>query len=169
MSELSDDELTQQFQKFVGFKTGKSIHRVKGKKLVAYAKAIGDLNPKYVNVGKKEDGKPDYSKIVAHPAYPASFTVQTGGALYSLDTLKHDDGKQVITNMGKLLHTGQEYDYTGCVPIVHGMKLITEGEVSKIWVKNGMLWIQATLKSKSNDDLVCTTICTVGIRKGGWQ
>ncbi|MHA1820252.1 MAG: FAS1-like dehydratase domain-containing protein [Promethearchaeota archaeon] len=170
MSEVSEEELNKKVQQFVGFKTGKSIFRVKGKKMVEYAKAIGDLNPKYVNVGKTPEGKDDYSTIVAHPAFPACFTVQTGGALYSLDSLQYEDGKKLITNMGKLLHTGQEYDYTDCVPIKAGMKLYTEGTISKIWVKNGMLWIEATLESKTKEgEKVCTTTCTVGIRKGGWQ
>ena len=96
--------------------------------------------------------------------------MQTGGALYSLDSLKHEDGSPLIKNMGKLLHTGQKYDYTGCVPITVKMKkLYTEGEITKIWVKGGLLWIEATLTTKSDkDELVCTTVCTVGIRPGGW-
>ncbi|MHA1338490.1 MAG: FAS1-like dehydratase domain-containing protein [Promethearchaeota archaeon] len=170
MSEIDEEEMTKKLQRFVGFKTGKSIHRIKGKKLVEFAKALGDTNPKYVGVEKTPDGKDDYSKIVAHPAYPACFTVQTGGALYSLDSLKHEDGSPLIKNMGKLLHTAQVYDYTGCVPITTKIKKIyTEGTVTKIWVKGGLLWIETTLESKSDTgDLVCTTICTVGIRKGGW-
>ncbi|MBD3352686.1 MAG: hypothetical protein GF364_14460 [Candidatus Lokiarchaeota archaeon] len=169
MSELSEEEKTEKLQSFVGFKTGKSIHRVKGKNMIRFAKALGDDSPKYTKVEKTEEGKKDYSKIVAHPAYPACFTVQTGGALYSLDTLKYEDGTKVIKSMGKLLHTGQKYDYTGCIPIVHKMKLYTYGTVSKIWVKNKMLWIETTLETKTKkDELVCTTICTVGIRPGGW-
>jgi len=170
MSGENEEELTKKFQRFVGFKTGKSIHRIKGKNLVEFAQAIGCTDPKYVRVEKTPDGKEDYSKIVAHPAYPAAFTVQTGGALYSLDSLKHEDGTPLIKNMGKLLHTGQQYDYTGCVPITTKInKIYTEGTVSKIWVKGGLLWIEITLESRADTgELVCKTICTVGIRPGGW-
>ena len=47
MSELSEEQMTEKFQTFVGTKTGKSIYRVKGKKIVAYAKAIGVTDLKY--------------------------------------------------------------------------------------------------------------------------
>lgn len=170
MSEINEEELTKKLQKYVGFQTGKSIYRVKGRKMVRFAKAIGSSNPKYTEVGKTEDGKKDYSNIVGHPAMPACFTVQTGGALYTLDSLKNDDGSKILTNMGKLLHTGQKYDYTGTIPITHKTKLYTYGTVSKIFVKSGILWIEITLETKTKkDELVATTICTVGIRKGGWE
>jgi len=166
---IDEDALTKKFQKFVGFKTGKSIFRVKGKEMVRFAKALGDTNPKYVGVVTDAEGKDDYSKVVAHPAFPSCFTVQTGGALYSLDSLKADDGSNLIKNMGKLLHTSQKYDYTGCIPIVNGMKLYTEGTVTKIWVKAGLLWIETTLATKAEEkDLVCSTVAVVGIRPGGW-
>lgn len=170
MSEVNEEEINKKLQKFVGFKTGKSIYRAKGRKMVRFAKAIGSTDPRYTEIKKTDEGKKDYSDIVGHPAMPACFTVQTGGALYALDSLKNDDGSKVITNMGKLLHTGQAYDYTGTIPITHKTKLYTYGTITKIYVKSGMLWIETTLETKTKkDELVCTTICTVGIRPGGWE
>lgn len=163
--QLSDEELTKKFQSLVGTTTPKSIFRVKGKDMVRYSLAIGDSNPKFTKIATGADGKEDFSGIVAHPAFPASFTIS---ALMNLAELANADGK-VITNIGKLLHTGQAYDYTGCVPIKSGMKLYSEGKVSKISVKN-LLWIEATLETKNEEgQLVCTTIASVGIRKGGFQ
>lgn len=165
MSEVNEEELTKKFQKFVGFETGKSIYRVKGKKMVAYSESITDNNPKYTKSETTADGKEDYSKLSAHPAFPSTFTIP---ALFNLAEIKDEEGK-LIKNIGKLLHTGQAYDFTDCEPIKDGMKLYTTGKVSKIFVKSGILWIEALLETKSNDEkLVCKTTTTVGIRKGGY-
>ena len=171
MSELSEEQLTEKFQQFVGTSTGKSIYRVKGKKIVAYAKSIGVTDPKYVEPGKTAEGKTDYSTIVAYPSFPASFTINTGGPLYGIEAIVHDDGRKVITNIGKLLHTAQEYIYTDeCIPIKDGMKTYTTGEISKIWVKAGLLWMQMSTDTKTKDGkLLVKSIASVGIRRGGWQ
>lgn len=166
---ISEEEKMEKLKGFIGTDFGKKSSRVKGKNMVAFAKSIFDENPKYTQVGTDSEGKPDYSGIVAHPAFPASFTVNTGGPLYNMIGLKYENGDPVIKNPGKLLHTAQKYDYTNCVPIKHGMKLTTNGIVSNMEIKAGILWIESeltTLNEKS--ELVVKTTVNVGIRSGGW-
>ena len=104
------------FQQFVGMKIGPDKYRIKGKKLSEYAKAIGDLNPKYyVEPPKEEEVKADFSGIVAHPAFAATYTVP--GVLMSLPEVVDKNGEKLIKNIGKLLHTAQIYDYDGCDPL----------------------------------------------------
>jgi hypothetical protein len=160
MSEVVRDE--KYFQQFVGFDIPKSIYRIKAKDCVAYAKAIGDLNPKYV--GKEGDAEPN---VVAHPAMAAMYTIP---GLFSLADLKDPQGNPFITNIGKLLHTGQAYDFSGCVPLVPPEKVYTFGKVTKIWIKSEILWLEASLESKNKegDKLFCKTKLTAGIRKGGY-
>lgn len=154
------------FQQFVGYEIPKSIYRIKAKDCVAYAKAIGDLNPKYVGV-EKEGGEVDTSNIVAHPAMAAKYTIP---GLFSLGDVKDPEGNPFIKNIGKLLHTGQAYDYTGCVPLIPDEKIYTAGKLNKIWIKSNILWLQCIVESrnKEGDKLFCTTTLTVGIRPGGY-
>ena len=90
------------FQQFIGTKIGPDKYRIKGKKLSAYAKAIGDLDPKYYVEPPTEEGvKADYSKIVAHPAFAATYTVP--GVLMSLPEVVDNTGAKLIKNIGKSL------------------------------------------------------------------
>jgi hypothetical protein len=152
------------FQQFVGTKIPPSIYRIRGKALVEYAKAIGDLNPKYYK--EVAEGE-EVTGVVAHPAYAATYTIP---GLFSLADLKSSDDQPFITNVGKLLHTGQDYDFTGCVPLVPPEKIYTSGVITKIWIKSEILWIETKLESrnKEGDKLFCKTTCTAGIRKGGY-
>ncbi|MCP4763996.1 MAG: MaoC family dehydratase [archaeon] len=166
---LSEEEKIKLLPTFIGADLAQKKTRIKGKKLVAFAKSVFDENPKYTKVGINSEGKPDYSEIVAHPSFPASFSANTGGPLYTMIDLKYPDGKPLVSNPGKLLHTGQKYDYRNCVPIKHGMTLITTGKISNLTAKAGILWLEFTLTSKNEkDELVVVITVNLGIRKGGW-
>lgn len=156
------------FKQFVGFEIETSIYRIKGKKMSAYATSIGDTNPKYHPPAAAEGEKPDYSNIVAHPAYAAIYTIP---GLFKIADLNGEDGEPMIKNVGKLLHTGQAYDYTGCDPLsIADKKVYTDAVVSKIWLKSGMLWIEVKLecRNKEKSKMFCRAVLTVGIRKGGF-
>lgn len=156
------------FQQFVGIEIPRSILKVKGKKLAAYAEAIGDMNPKYHPKPAAEGEKPDYSEVVAHPAYAAAYTIP---GLFKLADIKSKEGEPIIVNVGKLLHTGQDYDFSGCEPITQAAgKIYTFGKVTKIFIKSGLLWIVAVLETQDVDrtKMYCKTTVTVGVRKGGF-
>ena len=164
MSERSEEY----FKQFVGFEIETSIYRIKGKKMSAYAKAIGDMNPKYHPKAAAEGEKPNYDDVVAHPAYAAIYTIP---GLFKMADLNGEDGEPMIKNVGKLLHTGQAYDYTDCDPLTPAdKKVYTDSVVSKIWIKSNILWIEVTLecRNKEKTKMFCRAVLSVGIRKGGY-
>ncbi|TFG19395.1 MAG: hypothetical protein EU530_06350 [Promethearchaeota archaeon] len=171
----TEEEIKQSemYQIFVGKQVNKDIHRMKGNRMVEFAEALGDLNPKYVDVGVKENGKPDYSKIVAHPAYPNCFTVNAAFDLLGWKfPLKEGqtEATPFVLSFGKVLHTGQTYDYSNAeAPIVHGMKLYTTGALEKAYIRNKRLWLQMHLDTHTKDGklVVQTTVYTV-FREGGF-
>ena len=142
--------------------------------MVEFAEAFGDLNPKYVAVGTKEDGKPDYSTIVAHPAYPNCFTVNAALDLIGWKfPLKEGQTERTpfILSFGKVLHSGQVYDYSNAtMPMKHGQKLYTTGHLEKAWIRNNRLWLSMHLDThtKEGDLVVQTTVQTV-FREGGFS
>lgn len=156
------------FQQFVGQKIETSIYRIKGKKMSEYAASIGDLNPKYYVEPPADGSKADYSKIVAHPAYAATYTIP---GLFKIADVNGEDGQPLIKNVGKLLHTGQAYDYTDCAELTEEVgKVYTDAEMSKFWIKSEILWVEVKLvvHDKDNTKTFCRATLTVGIRKGGY-
>ena len=74
------------------------------------------MNPKYyVETPANSSDKGDFSNIVGHPAYAATYTIP--GLLMSLPEVVDDHGEKFVKNIGKLLHTAQIYDYEGCDPL----------------------------------------------------
>ncbi len=158
------------FQQYVGMKIGPDRYRIKGKKLSAYAKAVGDLNPKYYVEPPKEEGvKADYSKIVAHPSYASTYTIP--GVLMSLPEVVDDKGEKLIKNIGKLLHTAQIYDYEGCESLRAADKqVITTGVIKKLFLKGDKLWVEILFTSTNQDKskIFCKTTLKGLMRKGGY-
>lgn len=151
------------FKQFIGMEIEKSIYRCKAKGLVAYAKAIGATHaPYYVEGEIGED-----VKVEAHPAYAATYTIP---GLFKMADMRGTDGELMLKNVGKLLHTGQDYDFTGCVPLIAPEKIYTSAVVSNIFIKSEILWITITMESKNKegDKLFCKTTLTAGIRPGGY-
>ena len=157
------------FQQFVGKKIGPDRYRISGKKLSLYAKSIGDTSAKYYVEPPKEEGvKADYSKIVAHPAFAATYTIP--GLLMSLPEVRADNGELFVKNIGKLLHTAQIYDYKGCEPLtIAEKKVITEGEIVKLELKGDKLWVELlfTTKDKKGTKTFCNATLKGILRPGG--
>ena len=166
--ERSEEEIMAIAKEFVGMEIKPSIYRIRGKSLDMYAKAVGATNPKYF--GKKVEGekKPDYSETVAHPTFAAYYTIP---GLFNLADLKGEDGQPLIKNIGKLLHTGQFYDYSGCEPLTQAAgKIYTGGVIKDICIKSGILWLSCELTTTDKDKKItyCKTTVSAGIRKGGY-
>ncbi|OLS16261.1 MAG: hypothetical protein RBG13Loki_0084 [Promethearchaeota archaeon CR_4] len=172
-ADLIPDEV---LKKFVGFPIGKKIFRVKGKDMVEFAKAIGETRPEYITpAGTKEDGKPDFSNIIGHPAYPAMWALSAAAGVEEAN-YTDDKGKKwkLDVNMAKLLHTAQEYDYKGCVPIKDGDKLYTFGKLADANIKGspGKELLFVTIDEETKNDkgeLVVRIKVAAGIRKGGYK
>jgi len=166
--ERTQEEIEEMLETFKGMEIDQSIYRVRGRTLDRYASAIGDDNPKYH--GKKVEGKKkkDYSDIKPHPNFAAYSTIP---GLFKLADLKDPKtGDKLIKNIGKLLHTGQFYDYSDCVDIPPGKKVYTSGVIDDLYIKAGWLWITLTLRTtdKAEDELYCKTTVTAAIREGGY-
>ena len=169
MATLTDEEQKRMDdnQVFVGRKLNKAIFRVKGKTMIEFAQSVGMTSPQYTQVGTKEDGKPDYSKVVAVPTYPNCWTVD---CCFDMVNWVNEEGRKLITNYGKVLHTSQEYDYSNAeVPIQHGQKLYTKGTLSKAYINGGKLWLLNDLETRTKDGkLVLEAKVMVCVRKGGY-
>jgi len=168
-----EKELSKKYQIFVGKELNKAIFRVKGKLMIEFAESVGLTNPKYTEVGTKEDGKPDYSKIVAVPTYPNCWTVDCCFDMVNWRYPLKEGEKEApkfITNYGKVLHTSQYYDYSNAeVPIQHGQKLYTNGILAKAYIKAGKLWLENLLDTKTKSgQLVVQSKVMVVVRQGGY-
>lgn len=160
---------------FKGLALKRKRFRVRGRKIVRFAKSI-NVTPeapnaaRYLNVGETPEGKPDYSAVVAHPAYGMAFTIK---ALYgSLGLTRTNAAGRKVTlcnDPGKLLHAGQKYDYRDCVPIRDGDKLSTVATISDVYVKKTILYMVSDLETRNQrDELVLRTTATVAVREGGY-
>ncbi|MHA1110691.1 MAG: FAS1-like dehydratase domain-containing protein [Promethearchaeota archaeon] len=175
---LTEEEkkLTEHYKIFIGKKLQTIKHRVKAKNLVAFAELMGNKNPKYVGV-KKEDGTTDYTGVVGHPCFPTVFSVGDRGAAFDVTDWRfppkegEEQGPKVIRNFGRLLHSGQEYDYSRAeVPIQHGQKLTVTGVMENAYIKSGMMWLVVRLFAHTQDEkLVVESVVTTVTRQGGWE
>ncbi|WP_457557901.1 FAS1-like dehydratase domain-containing protein [Candidatus Harpocratesius sp.] len=157
------------FKQFIGYEFGPDKYRVKGKNLSAYSAAIGDKNPKFYVEKPEGDEKPDYSHIVAHPAYAATYTIP--GLLMQLAEVKDKEGNKLVKNIGKLLHTSQEYNYDGCDPLTPAdRKVFTVGKIVNLFIKNEKLWVELLFTSTNADKTktFCRTTIKGLLRKGGF-
>jgi hypothetical protein len=159
----------------IGFPTGKKLWRVKGKDMVAYAKSINETRPEYISPGTNAEGKPDYAKIIGHTALPAMWAISAAMGMDDAGYKDSDTGKvyKLDINFAKLLHTAQEYDYEGCVPIKDGDKLTTTGKLADVYIKGSpgkeLLWITIEMVTKNQkDEPVVKIRLSAGIRKGGY-
>ncbi len=132
--------------------------------LVSLAKIYGITDPKYV--GPEEDG------IVACHAWANAYTVK---ALYKLvlNTKLIQDGKerQVLIDVGKLLHAGNIYDWDGCVDVKNGDRLTGKAKWGDFWLVEDSMTLFGYLHldvRNQNDELVCNVSPRIAIRPGGY-
>ncbi len=157
------------FKQFIGKEFGSDKYRIKGKNLCAYSKAIGDLNPAFYLEKPEGDEKADYSKIVAHPAYAATYTIP--GLLMRLAEVVDDNGEKLVKSIGKLLHTSQEYNYDGCDPLTEDdKKVFTKGKIVDMVVKGERLWTELVYTTTNQDETktFCRTTVKGLLKKGGF-
>ncbi len=137
---------------------------VRYKTLINFAKIFGITDPKYV--GPEEEG------IIACHAFANHYLIKS---LYTLllGMKLEQDGKprDIILNLGKLLHAGQKYNWENGVDVKPRDKLTARGKWGKVWLveKNMMLFAELIVDVKNqNDEMVCKATVSVGIRAGGY-
>jgi hypothetical protein len=157
------------FQQFLGYEFEPQRYRIKGKNLASLSELLEETNPKYHGIPPdSSEEKIDYSQVVAHPAYAPLYIVP---GLFSYGGLLGEDGKPLIKNPGKILHTGQTLDYTNCVPLTAAdKKIYTDAKISRIKVVNGKLWIDISTitRNQDNSKIFCKSIMTIMVSKGGF-
>ncbi len=143
---------------------GSSSFNIRYRTLVNFAKVYGITDPKYV--GTEEEG------VIACHAFANYFSIK---ALYKLvlGITIEQDGKErkVVRDLGKILHTANQYNWKGCVDIKPGDKLKATGKCGKVWLneKNMMLFTEFIVKViNQNNEPVCNVVITAGVRKGGY-
>ncbi len=165
MSERSENY----FNQFSGYEFEPQRYRIKGKNLTSLAELLEETDPKYYPIPDiSAEEKPDYSKVVSHPAYAPLYIVP---GLFSYGGLHGDDGEPLIKNPGKILHTGQTLDYSNCVPLTGtDKKIYTDAKISRIDVKEEKLWIDISTITRNADasKIFCKSVMTIMVSKGGF-
>jgi acyl dehydratase len=94
--------------------------------IAAFARALGDLNPAYLDEEAARNGQ--FRTIIAPPTYPIAFMAQamSGG----LDTFL-ELGLDFMT----LVHGEQEFEYVR--PILAGETLTLTGRIADVYEKHG--------------------------------
>ncbi len=157
-------------QKFQQIKFKPQKFRVKGNKIVRYAKALQVSDPKYITPKMNEDGDSDYSQIVAHPSIGGMFTMQNVLTYVGL-SVDADDGRKAIIgkNLENVLHAGQSYNFRGCAPIHAKDKLLSSMKIEDMYYKKDLLYISIGMNTVNQEDVkVLKTIVTVVMTPGGY-
>lgn len=146
-------------EKFMSIEIPPVKTKVRSKNLAKFAKSIGAKKAKYF----------DKDNPVDHPAYLGTIVVK---ALLSLAdvAVTDDDGnnQKLILNPLKVVHAGQDYEFTD-VPLKDGDIILTTGKLSEVYVKNGMLFIFADCETKNEaGELLLKTRISAICREGGF-
>nr|MDO8084524.1 MaoC family dehydratase N-terminal domain-containing protein [Candidatus Sigynarchaeum springense]MDO8117034.1 MaoC family dehydratase N-terminal domain-containing protein [Candidatus Sigynarchaeota archaeon] len=146
-------------EKFKDLETEPIKSKIRNKNTTALAQAIGHKDQKFLGEG-----------ATLSPAYIGTLVVK---GLFSLAdaAVKNDKGEDVklITNPGKILHGSMGYKYSNLDAVKDGDVLITTGKLTKIFVKNDMLFLYADMTTKKEDGTVIQ-LTNIGAicRKGGF-
>ncbi|MHA1786185.1 MAG: FAS1-like dehydratase domain-containing protein [Candidatus Helarchaeota archaeon] len=157
--------MSPDFSSLIGQTLKSTKFKVKAKKLAAFAKSIGANQPEFVG-----------DDPIAHPAYANAYVLP---ALMGVTGAKNPDGSKIITNMLKILHGGQVYEFPkDAPPIKDGDKLKTTPKIKDMEVKgNGMLLItceaETVIDASKDESKVGKTVCVseigVVVMPGGFK
>lgn len=111
-------------RELIGRETQPFQTEVVAAEVIAFAKAVGDLNPLYVDEAAAKKSR--FGAIVAPPTYPIRMAAGAGDPelFLSLDL-----------NYASLLHAEQEFEWHR--PILAGEKITITGRVGDMWEKQG--------------------------------
>jgi hypothetical protein len=146
-------------KKFMNIETEAIKSKIRNKNITALAEAIGHKDKKYLGEG-----------AALSPAYIGTLVVK---GLFSLAdaAVKNDKGEDVklITNPGKILHGSMGYKFHDLDSVKDGDVLFTTGKLTKVFIKNDMLFLYADMITKREDGTVVQETSIGAIcRKGGF-
>src|SRR5437867_986480 len=108
----------------IGRETKPTTAEVVADEVIAFAKAVGDLNPLYVD--PEAASKSRFGAIVAPPTYPIRLGAASGDPEMFL---------ALDLNYASLLHAEQEFEWRR--PLVAGEKVTLTGRVGDMYEKPG--------------------------------
>jgi len=108
----------------IGKETPPGRAEAKAEEMMAFAKAIGDERPEYVDAAAAKQA--GYPGLVAPPTFPMRFL---------FDALDPDLFFELGLNMAGIVHAEQEFIYQR--PVIAGEKYVITGKVHDIWEKEG--------------------------------
>jgi len=111
-------------RELIGREGKPSTAEVVAEEVAAFARAIGDLNPLYVDAAAA--AKSRFGAVLAPPTFP----IRMGAAAGDPDLFLALD-----LNFASLLHAEQEFEWLR--PLVAGEKVTITGRVGDMWEKQG--------------------------------
>jgi len=108
----------------IGKETPPGRAEAKPEEMVAFAKAVGDDRPEYLD--EKEAKAAGFKGLVAPPTFPMRFL---------FDALDPDLFFELGLNLAGIVHAEQEFIYMR--PVIAGEKYMITGKVHDIWEKEG--------------------------------
>lgn len=147
------EEKRSEYEEFIGKEMKGGTFKVTQKKITSYCEAVGHTDPRYID-GNIEGG------TVAPPEFAAVYAMGAWSGMISL--------RDLITDIGKLLHTGQSYEYFE--PVKPDDILTAKTKLVDVYEKANMLWIVAECSMYNQDGKLATiSRATAGIRPGGFK
>ncbi|HUE38601.1 MAG TPA: MaoC family dehydratase N-terminal domain-containing protein [Candidatus Binatia bacterium] len=111
-------------RELIGREGKSSTAEVVAEEVAAFARAVGDLNPLYVDAAAA--AKSRFGAVLAPPTFP----IRMGAAAGDPDLFLALD-----LNFASLLHAEQEFEWLR--PLVAGEKVTITGRVGDMWEKQG--------------------------------
>ncbi|OGP59769.1 MAG: hypothetical protein A2V67_03215 [Deltaproteobacteria bacterium RBG_13_61_14] len=108
----------------IGKETPPGRAEAKAEEMIAFAQAVGDLQPEYLDEAAAK--RAGFQGLVAPPTFPMRFL---------FDALDPDLFFELGLNLAGIVHAEQEFIYQR--PIIAGEKFVIFGKVHDIWEKEG--------------------------------
>lgn len=108
----------------LGMEAEPAVAEVKAEEIIRFARAIGDLNPLYIN--EEEAKRSQFGAIVAPPTFPVPFQA------ISMDMSLFGD---LDLNIASLVHGEQEFEYFKVLKA--GERITIRAKVADIYEKEG--------------------------------
>ena len=139
--------------KHIGKKYPTFVYEIGREKIKEFARAVGEVNPLYLNEEKAKESK--YGDIIAPPTFAA---VYAGGPVGKMLL----DGDLAL-NLMMLVHGEQDFEYFNVAK--PGDIMSTECEIAEIYEKKGKSFVTAQTETKNQDgELVVRARWTFVIR-----
>lgn len=138
---------------YIGREYPPIYYEVGREKIREYARAVGDLNPLYLDDEVGRNGP--FGDIIAPPAMASQFTLLPSDQLFTDPTLGVD--------YQMLVHAEQEYHF--CAPVRPGDVLVVKGRIKDIYEKRTLqflIWETEVVNQRGEN--VVTGTATMVIR-----